>query len=131
MTIKEIDSEIQRLTNLRYKLDLAEIENFKKEAQKNVGRCFKVNGQYAKIIGVPTEEYTKTGEIVFNRYQYPAIYLGHLKVTSIIPFYEDTLFSAAWGVGHNVLNVEFEEISPEEFKTELDKRIEKFQRVLT
>ena len=126
MTIKEIDDQIRELTNRRYELKKQEIEHDKQEARKNVGRCFKVDGIYAKIVGIPRETYTMRGGVNFNRYQYPAVYLCKCQKDNIIPFHEDTLFSGAWGDGHDVRHT-YEEISRDEFQAEFDRRLQQFR----
>ena len=133
MTIKEIDKQIHELRNKRYEIEAQEREEFKKAAIKNVGRCFVAEGQYVKVIGIPQEEYNKIGECHFNQYQYPALYIGKsFKIGSVnnevVPFYEDTLFSGAWGVGNNLFEKEYKEITPEEFNAEFDRVLQKFRR---
>lgn len=123
MTICEIDEQISALRQQRYKLEREEIAEFKERAKVNVGRCFRVGDVYIKVIGVPIEKETMTAPI-FNRNQYPALYLGG---SDVIPFYEDTLFSAAWGDGNNLLGKKYEEITPQEFNEELDKRTAGFR----
>lgn len=133
MTIKEIDAEIQRLRNLRYELERKEIDEFKVAAQENVGRCFDADGVLVKVIGIPQEHSTMTG-IDFNKYQYPALYLGHSfhrGKPSIIPFYEDTLFSGAWGVGNNILDRRYEEITTEQFNESFLTRLDRFKDAVT
>lgn len=134
MTIKEIDRQIQELKNQRYELEKQEREEFKKEAIKNVGRCFIAEGQYVKVIGIPQEEYDRIGECHFNQYQYPALFIGvntktfKTKLEDIVPFYEDTLFSGAWGVGNNIFNKEYKEITQEEFNAKFDIVLREFKR---
>lgn len=118
MTIKEIEIEIQRLRNLQDELSKQEIDEFKEQAIKNVGRCFIVNGKYVKVIGIPQEQWQISGRPIFNRYQYPALFLGYDEENSVIPFYYDTLFSGTWGDGHDPLNKEVREISNSEFMEE-------------
>lgn len=117
--IKEIDEQIQILRNRRYELEKLEISEFKQDARKNIGRCFKVNGQYVKVIDIPQEEQTLNGTI-FNQYQYPALYLAE---NASEPFYVETLFSAAWGVGNDTAN-QYEEISPKEFELAFRKKVD-------
>lgn len=126
MTISEIDAEITRLRNLRYEAEREEIEEFKKTAQQHVGRCFKVNGIYCIVIGVPREESTLHG-FSFNKYQFPALYVqydGGIKelpagTQPIMPLHMGHLFSAAWGEGNNMTGTKYEEISPDEFYSHL------------
>lgn len=74
ITIKDIDQQIMELKALRRELYLKEIVEFKEHAAANVGRCFIVDGRFAKVIGVPQEEHTMAS-IDFNKYQYPALFL--------------------------------------------------------
>ena len=53
MTIKEIDNKILELKAERRKLENEERENFLKSAKSNVGRCFKVNNTFVKVLDVP------------------------------------------------------------------------------
>lgn len=123
MTLKEIDDKILELKQRRHELEKLERKEFQKNAQKNVGRCFKINGcKYAKVIDVPQEQWTRT-HYMFNEYQYPALFLTN----DTIPFEEDTLFSGAWGVGHNDPWTTYEEITQEEFAEAFEKRINKLR----
>lgn len=123
MTIREIDAQITKLQDLRYAVEKKEILEFKEKAKENVGRCFLINGlTYVKIIDIPKEKHTKTG-ITFNEYQYPALFLRN----GSLPFELGTLFSAAFGVGTNLLGTDYKEISKEEFKIEFEKRIKDFR----
>lgn len=122
MTIKEINKQIHELECQRRELEKKEIEEFKLEAVNNVGRCFIINGKYAKVIDIPQEEWDMSGNCHYNKYQYPALYLSD----ELVPFYEDTLFSGAWGVGNNILN-DYTEITPEEFEIEFEKKLNKFR----
>ena len=123
MTVEEIDRQINELRGERNKLRKEQIAQFKEEAKVHIGRCFRINynGTYAKVIDVPQEKYSISGEN-FNEYQFPALYL----TTDAVPFYYDTLFSAAWGDGHDVINT-YEEITPEEFAAEFEKRVKTFR----
>lgn len=133
MTLKEIDKQIAELKVLRRQIEDEARERFKEKAKQHIGRCFKVNGKYAKIIDIPHEYHTMTG-IEFNKYQFPAIYLGidpdayraGYDRTPVVPFYEDTLFSGAWGEGNDSLNT-YEEITPEEFEREFAEVLDKFR----
>lgn len=122
MTIKEIDQKIAELRQERNKLEAEDREKFFEVAKNNIGRCFKVDGVFVKVIDVPVVEETKTGTRC-NEYQYPALWLDD---DDVIPFYSITLFSGAWGVGHDVFNNNYEEISKEEFNAEFDRRIAEF-----
>lgn len=122
MNIKEINKQIHELERQRRELEKKEIEEFKLEAVNNVGRCFIINGKYAKVIDIPQEEWDMSGNWHYNKYQYPALYLSD----ELVPFYEDTLFSGAWGVGNNILN-DYTEIPPEEFEIEFEKKLNEFR----
>ena len=123
MTLKEIDDKILELKQRRHELEKLERKEFQKNAQKNVGRCFKINGcKYAKVIDVPQEQWTRT-HYIFNEYQYPALFLTN----DTIPFEEDTLFSGAWGVGNNDPWTTYEEITQEAFAKEFETRVQKLR----
>ncbi len=125
MTLKEIDDKILELKQLRKELEKQRRKEFQENAQKNVGRCFKINGrEYAKVIDVPQEEWTKT-HYTFNEFQYPAVFL----TDETIPFEESTLFSGAWGVGTNTPWETYEEITTEEFEAEFEKRVNKLREL--
>lgn len=123
MTTKELDEKISQLKLQRKELEEKEIREFKIYAKRNVGRCFIINRQYCKVIDVPQEEQTKTG-VNFNKYQYPAIFL----LEGLVPFEEDTVFSGAWGDGHNFVGRESKEITKAEFEVEFQKRLDSLKR---
>ena len=127
MTIKEIDSKIARLKAIRKDLEWKEIKEFKENAVENIGRCFDVDDAIVKVIGVPQENYTRAGNFDFNPYQYPALYiLNPSNMEGVVPFFEDTLFSGAWGVGHNFGKV-YTEITPVDFNDQFVSRLEEFK----
>ena len=125
ITIKEIDQQIMELKALRRELYIKEIAEFKERAAANVGRCFIVDGRYAKVLDVPQEEHTRTS-IDFNKYQYPALFLTS-DTRELIPFYGDTIFSGYWGDGNDPLHSSVQEISNEEFKKEYLRVLHEFQ----
>jgi hypothetical protein len=127
MTVKEIDEQISKLRQQRHALLRTEVEEFQKEAQKNIGRCFLIDDSiYVKVLDIPRIVETKTGPEI-NKYQYPALELRG----KVIPFTYTTLFSGAWGVGNNILGTKYTEVTAEEFEAEFNRRIEKFkERVL-
>lgn len=125
ITIKDIDQQIMELKVLRRELYLKEIAEFKERAAANVGRCFIIDGRYAKVLDVPQEEHTKT-RIDFNKYQYPALFLTS-DTRELVPFYEDTIFSGYWGDGHDPLHSSVQEISKEDFEKEYHRLLQKFQ----
>lgn len=125
MTIEEIDAAMSELRALRRQLEAEEREQFKRDAKQHVGRCFKVNGVYTKVIDIPHEAYTKTG-VVFEKYRFPAITIDNT-YNSIVPFRDDTLFSAAWGAGYDLLHTTYEEVTNEEFQRAFDDALDKFR----
>lgn len=134
MTIKEIDAEITRLRNLRYQLEKDNIQKFKAEAQKHVGRCFIVDGRYVMVIDVPQEVPTTHG-FEFNKYQFPALFVrsdkGIMTISAsggkLLPFKIDTLFSGIWGDGHDPLQRRCREITPDEFYAYFAEAMHKFR----
>ena len=126
MTIKEIDKQIQELKNQRSKLEKQERKQFEEQAKSNIGRCFIINGkQYVKVINIPQDEWDLSGHRHYNSYQYPALYLSD----ELVPFYEDTLFSGAWGIG-NSHGETYKEITPEEFNSEFENRLNEFKNLV-
>lgn len=125
ITIKDIDQQIMELKVLRRELYLKEIAEFKERAAANVGRCFIIDGRYAKVLDVPQEEHTRT-RTDFNKYQYPALFLTS-DTRELIPFYGDTIFSGYWGDGNDPLHSSVQEISNEEFKKEYLRVLHEFQ----
>lgn len=124
MTIREIDEQIKYLQNERYKLHKQEIEDFKKNAEKNIGRCFKEShGRYVKVIGVPQERHTMT-DIDINMYQYPALFL----TDGVLPFELNTMYSGTWEFKGDNFNWPYEEITKEEFNEVFEKKLEAFKR---
>ena len=125
ITIKDIDQQIMKLKALRRELYLKEIAEFKERAAANVGRCFIIDGRYAKVLDVPQEEHTRTS-IDFNKYQYPALFLES-DTRELVPFYKDAIFSGYWGDGHDPLHSSVQEISNEDFEKEYHRLLQKFQ----
>lgn len=127
MTIKEIDEQIAKLREERKELENKKIKEFQKKAKSNVGRCFIKNGQYVMIIDVPKETWDRNGYCDFNRYQYPALYLGYDKEETdplVIPFHYDTIFSDILGeTKSTILLKNCKEISKEEFLLEFDRLV--------
>ena len=124
MTVKEelheIDEEMAKLRVRRRELEAEERKQFLKGATENIGRCFYLGkNEYAIVTGVPKPEQTME-RVSFNQYQYPAIYLTE----DDVPFYEDTIFSGYWGVGHLAPFYKNHcEIPPEEFLHVFEKKI--------
>lgn len=125
MTIKEIDEKILELKIERRKLEDEKRKKILESAKSNVGRCFKIDKTFVKVIDVPKVEQTLNG-VHFNDHQYPAIWIDD---SEDVPFYIDTLFSGVWGVGHGSV-YEYEEISKEEFNAEFDRRISEFVKMI-
>lgn len=123
--IIELQSDIERRIR---DIKQERINTFKENAQKNIGRCFIVREgksvKYAKVLYVPQEDYSMSGRVNFNEYQYPALWIDEQEH---IPFVYDTIFSGAWGEGHLVATSEsYQEISQEEFNEKLKQVTDKF-----
>lgn len=127
--IQEIDQQISELRAERNELSKALDKEFLKEAKNNVGRCFfnAATNIYVKVVDVPRIIETMTGSDL-NKYQYPAIFIGENfdSKDSISPFYEDTLFSGAWGIGYDPLE-SWEEISSHIFDKKFQEVMSEFQ----
>lgn len=131
MTLKEIDDQILKLQVLRKSLEKEEIKKFQEEAEKNVGRCFILNGNYLRIIDIPREQYDLSGHCHFNPYQYQALYLGHdCDNDDIVPFYCNTVFSSILGEAKNTSGMNFREISEEEFMAEFNRCVKELRDAL-
>lgn len=120
--IDNIDNKISELNKHRKALLKADEENFLEDAKKHIGRCFRINNQiYAKVLGVPVRDW-RNG---FNRYQFPAVFVA--PDVNDVPFYYDTLFSAAWGVGNDIKGTKYKEISQKTFNEVFEKCLNKFK----
>ena len=120
--IDDINKKIAELERKRNALLKADEENFLEDAKKHIGRCFRINNQiYAKVLGVPVKDW-RTG---LNRYQFPAIFVT--PDVNDVPFYYDTLFSGAWGVGNNINRTKYKEISQKIFDTIFEKCLNEFK----
>lgn len=130
---KELNELMEKCRIRQTELKRENISSMREEAIKNIGRCFKIGEGYVKIIGIPGVELTKA-DIIFNPYQYPALYLGsnpdftRLKKDPI-PFYYGHLHSSAWGGGYNpFFHAQITEVDLTEFIEEWQRRIEDFTR---
>jgi len=131
MTIYEIDDQIRRLELKREELIRAQTEEFKKEVNKYIGRCFKIDGLYIKFIGMPEVEdvgcwaaLNGLEYVDIKRYIFPIIRL----VDDIIPFKLETLESADFLEGWICKYYNCHEVTKEEFEAEFEKRIERFRK---
>jgi len=142
LTVKEINEKITELKTILYSAKQREIKELKEKAKKNIGRCFITNGNYAKIIDIPKEEYTRL-DINFNQYQYPALIIGHdprkksydyvkfetvqdiFPFRDVIPFYYGTFFYDENNKNHPLYK--YTEITPEEFNNEFDRVLKEFE----
>ena len=122
--------EISRLKSIRKDLIRQKVAEFHAQAEADVGRCFKIDGEYVKIISVPQETMDVSGNIHFNRYQYPALFLGYVEGDSPIPFYCDTLFSGYWRDDAAVSDHKryAVEVSTQEFSHEFDRLLQEFRK---
>ena len=112
--IEKIDANITKLQSERHELRQQQIELFKNDAQKYVGRCFKFRSEYVKIIGVPE----------FDEHRFPAIYLiPETEMNEdLVPFKYDTIHSNVWNGKSS-----YEEIRQDEFNAEFKRRIDVFR----
>lgn len=128
--IEHLDRQIRHLTVRKAALEIEAIEQWREQARRHVGRCFKVNGVYAKVIDIPRGREAPLG-YAYNRYQFPALFLAtqcdEHGVPSIVPMYEDTIFSGAWGEGNDSVNT-YQEITLEEFNQELNRVLDIFRQ---
>lgn len=129
--IDKIDNEISELEIKRHYLNGQKTKEVQKEAQKHIGRCFKINGkQYVKVIGVPEEDFDHMLNPYFDEHLFHAIFLADVEGCDV-PFVYDLLHSEAWGDGCESYDT-YEEISQDEFNAEFKRVLNDFKsRVLT
>jgi len=121
---KQINNEWIELRNKQYIIEKEYQELLQEKCKVNIGRCFrKLRGEkivsYCMIINIDKAKSQMNGLPVFNEYQYPALWFSYPYKNSRIPFYEDDIFSGAWGNGNNIVDkmndVLYLEISKDEF----------------
>ena len=125
MTYEELNTEIEKTNNAIKELDEArrelqkkKDEIFRKEAVKHVGRCFRHGDEYVKIIGVPDDD-------EWNKYYFPTICLLSSDEYEMLPFMYDS-------DNLDTLNINYIEISQDEFNAEFKRRIDTFRnKVMT
>ena len=121
---KQINNEWSELRNKQYNVEKEYQELLQKKCKENIGRCFKkFRGEkviaYCMIINIDKPKSQLNGSPLFNEYQYPTMWFNYPYKNSKMPFYEDDIFSGAWGKGSNVVDkmneVSYVEISKEDF----------------
>jgi len=126
---KKINNEWTELRNRQYNVDKEYLELLQEKCKENIGRCFKkFRGEkllsYCMIINIDKPKSQMNGSPLFNEFQYPAIWFNYPYKNSKMPFYEDDIFSGAWGKGSNIVdklnNVSYLEISKDEFISRFD-----------
>lgn len=127
--IKQLNQQIFELRKELNVLLEASDQQFLEEAKVNIGRCFfnADTNTYAKVINVPQVIQTMRGSDL-NRYQYPAIFIGKNPdfQDCVSPFYEECLFSGAWGIGYDPKE-QWKEISSEIFNRKFQEVQSEFQ----
>lgn len=132
--IRDLQKKIAELHAEERKLLLEDDKEFLEKAKVNVGRCFfnTTDHVWIKVIGVPVPEVQYLGYRL-NRYQYPAIFIDtapeNIKDT-LIPFYQDTIFSGVWGEGSRVVDKEYIEIPHLEFDEQFAKVVKQFTELV-
>jgi len=121
---KKINDEIQELRNKGYKIEIEYLKLTQEKCRENIGRCFKKIYKrkvvaYCKIIDIDKLEYPMHGIPLFNKYQYPAIWIKY-PYNNEIPIYEDNIFSGNWEKKCNYIiddlnGTNYVEISKEKF----------------
>ena len=125
-SVEGIEREIQRLEKEKNERVRAEYAEFAEKAKANIGRCFKLDGEYVKVIDVPTL-YSTTCKVYYNKYSYPAFFIRDLTRPlgrNEMPFYYDRVHSGAWNEGVRLTCHEAVEITEAEFDEELRKSFE-------
>ena len=129
--LKELEKQSDNFRQSINHIKSRKIRLLQEKCKDNVGRCFKrvktsrdgvTITTYCKVVNTDNIHYDSIG-ISFNEFQYPALWFEYPYDNSKLPFYEDNLFSGAWGKGRNLFaDGKPEEISQEEY-------IEKFNKV--
>jgi len=101
---KQINNEWTELRNKQYNIEKEYLELLQEKCKENIGRCFKkLRGEkivsYCIIINIDQLKSQLNGSPLFNEYQYPALWFNYPYKNSKMPFYEDEIFSGAWGKG--------------------------------
>jgi hypothetical protein len=125
-SVEGIEREIQRLEQEKNERVRAEYAEFAEKAKTNIGRCFKLDGEYVKVIDVPTL-YSTVRKVYYNKYSYPAFFIRNLTQPlgkNEMPFYYDRIHSGAWNDGARLTCHEAVEITEAEFDEELRKSFE-------
>jgi hypothetical protein len=125
-SVEGIEREIQRLEQEKNERVRAEYAEFAEKAKANIGRCFKLDGEYVKVIDVPTL-YSTVCKVYYNKYSYPAFFIRNLTQPlgkNEMPFYYDRIHSGAWNEGARLTCHEAVEITEAEFDEELRKSFE-------
>ena len=125
-SVEGIEREIQRLEKEKNERVRAEYAEFAEKAKANIGRCFKLDGEYVKVIDVPTL-YSTTCKVYYNKYSYPAFFIRDLTRPlgkNEMPFYYDRVHSGAWNEGARLNHHNAVEITEAEFDEELRKSFE-------
>lgn len=118
--LRELDKQISQLEIERRELQKEADEEFKVDNRCHIGRCFMIGKtRWAIVVDTPAKEYTPHG-VVFNRYQFPALFVSFNEEDKDCPIYYDTIFSGAWGVGDNISGIHYEEVFSDEFLHKFD-----------
>ena len=124
MTIQEIDKQIEELRAIRDILQKQDDEKYLEIAKRNIGRCFKFNdGAYAKIMGMPTDDFGSDFRKYLNKDQYPALYVY---IDEPIPFDKDFIYLSGDKATYWDFSDVGEEVTHEEFKTAFANRLKQF-----
>ena len=106
--MKKIYDQLAELEKQKRELEKSEYRAFVYKVQNLVGKCFKRNNRLYKIIDVPQEKWDIGDHYTYNPYQFPAIMLFS-DVGDGFFYSVDTLYIRDFN------NIEYEEISSEEF----------------
>jgi len=121
---KQINNELTELKNKQYDIESQYLELIQERCKKNIGRCFiKLRREkavsYCMVINIDKPKSQMNSSPLFNEYQYPALWFKYPYKNSRMPFYEDDIFSGAWGEGNNIVDkmndVSYLEINKDEF----------------
>ncbi len=122
--IKTIDDQLAYLRRERNKLAMEYIGAFQDSHREAVGKCFKMpSGRRCIIIDVPRPDYDYDLDTVMDSiHEFPAFFLNPEESDELVPFWDDTAFTAD-SEHFGPRGMAWEEITIDEFKAEFNKRI--------
>lgn len=131
---KQIDNIINQISDLQAQRNQIETQRrilFTKEAEKNVGRCFKHNNYAIKIIDIPRERFDYSCKPVFDKNTYNALWVIDTETHNLYcptsQFNFNPIISQYFVLGDDYY-LEAEEITSEEFNRIFHKTISEIEQ---